>query len=218
MRHKGDLQRPVPVLRSFRPARAGTDAGRGVEETSGERLSYSGFRIPYGWFRRTSQLTLRGVFRAPNLLSDVYEAAPETKFLIVVRPPLGYIRSAHSRGVLQRGDGWDLFRLMPQHSAELPLAVRIAMHWQTINEYLLDFAEQHGCPVIIHQDWAQLIDRLPEWLGVGISDPRALVEYWATKPNMSIGTELPDGFDEPIIARITEPTMARAQRLSTSSI
>src|SRR5690349_20386510 len=52
-------------------------------------------------------------FRAPNLLSDIREVAPNTKFLVIVRRPDEYIRSAHIKGVLRRGDGWDQFRLMP---------------------------------------------------------------------------------------------------------
>jgi hypothetical protein len=99
-------------------------------------------------------------FRAANLLADVRAAAPHTRFLIVVRKPSDYIRSAHSKGVLRRGDGWDRFRLMPE-DAPAPLALRIASHWQTINAYLLDFAEQHRCPVVTHRDWIDLIDRLP---------------------------------------------------------
>ena len=94
-------------------------------------------------------------FRAPNLLANINAAAPHIRFLIVVRRPTDYVRSAHSRGVLRRGGGWDQFRLMPQHSTAASLAARIASHWQTINEYLLDFADRHGCPVVTHRDWGQ---------------------------------------------------------------
>lgn len=155
-------------------------------------------------------------FRAPNLLADVHAVAPNTKFLIAVRKPTEYIRSAHSRGVLRRGDGWDLFRLMPSENVSASLALRIASHWQTINQYLLDFADQHGCPVVTHRDWAQLLDRLPQWLGLRITDHRALTEYWATKPNVSVGSDLPDGFDEVAIDEITGPTWSRARRMSAS--
>ena len=95
---------------------------------------------------------------------------------------------------------------MPPRSSAASLAARIASHWQTINEYLLDFADRHGCPVVTHRDWGQLLDRLPQWLGVRITNHHALAEYWATKPNGSVGSDLPDGFDEGAITEVTDPT------------
>lgn len=155
-------------------------------------------------------------FRAPNLLRDIKEVAPATKFLIVVRTPAEYIRSAHSKGVLRKNDTWDRFRLMPPLPGKGTLAARIAMHWKTINDYLLDFAEHSEVPVVTHRDWFDLVDLLPHFLGVRITNSAAVSNYWNTRPNASIGRDLPDGFDNDVIGEITGSTWQRAQRMSAS--
>jgi hypothetical protein len=49
---------------------------------------------------------------------------------------------------------------------------------------------------------------------VRITDRRALTGFWATKPNLSTGSDLPDGFDEDAIDAITGSTWQRTQDLA----
>ncbi|WP_018428205.1 hypothetical protein [Hoeflea sp. 108] len=153
-------------------------------------------------------------FRAPNLLHDIREVAAQTRFLIVVRKPLEYVLSAHSKRVLSKGNYWDQYRLLPPGNEEFALAMRIALHWRTVNEYLVKFAEETSCPVVLHQDWANLLVSLPQFLGVTITDPISLKAYWSTRPNASISNAVPDGFAAETISNITNDVWRRAVHCS----
>lgn len=137
-------------------------------------------------------------FRTPNLLADVLAVAPTIPLLIIVRDPEGYVRSAHSRGVLGKGDLWDEYRLMPaEYDLAAPLALRIALHWQTVNRYLLDVAAQHDLTrVVLHQPLDPVIDDLCEFVGVQITDRENLRAGLASRPNQATTHDDPEGFQD----------------------
>lgn len=138
-------------------------------------------------------------FRGCTLLSDVAEAAPRARFLVLVRDPLEYVRSAHFMKVLNQGGSiWDTHRVMPHDDDQsLPLAVRLASHWMAVNRYLLDFAEQTVSPVhvALHGDLDANVDAWAQFAGVHIADRPGLSDVLSTKPNSSRTFEEPGGFD-----------------------
>jgi hypothetical protein len=157
-------------------------------------------------------------WRAQNLLDDVAEAAPRTRFLVLVRDPVEYVVSAHSKGVLTKGTHWDRLRLMPADDApDLPLALRIASHWQVVNEYLLDFASttRAAVEVAIFGPLDERIDGWMEHLGVTVHDRPGTSALLAERPNRSVDGTVPDGFDERLVRATTATTWDRAVRLAS---
>ncbi|MFK7898752.1 MAG: hypothetical protein AB8G23_23160 [Myxococcota bacterium] len=157
-------------------------------------------------------------FRAPNLLAEIYEAAPETRFLIIVRDPLGYIPSAHSKRVFRKHNDWDRWRIVPPATevdlAALSLAEKLAWHWMAVNSLLLDFAETSGAEVrvVLH---GELRERIGDWaifLGLKIVDPTGLAAFLTERPNASVSSERPEGFDADLLRTLTSPVWERAQR------
>jgi hypothetical protein len=144
--------------------------------------------------------------RTPNLLGDILSVAPATPLLVIVRDPKGYVRSAHSKHVLRKGDVWDKYRLMPaDYDSSAPLALRIALHWQTVNRYLLDIAAQHDLArVVLHQPLDAVIDDWTAFLGVRITNRLELCSSLESLPNMSTTHAEPQGFDA--VAALCEPT------------
>lgn len=158
-------------------------------------------------------------FRGATLLPDIEAAAPTARFLVLVRPPLDYVASAHARRVLERGDEWDRTRILPPGlAADTPLAERLAWHWNEVNRYLLEFAE--AAPGAARVGLVgRLEDQIGGWarfLGVEIRDAGGLASFLATKPNRSTPAGRPEGWDEPRLQAICEATWARASRLSSA--
>ena len=158
-------------------------------------------------------------FRAAPLLPDIRAAVPETRFLIIVRPPLEYVLSAHFMRVFRRGDEWDRSRIVPIDLSleQLSLAEKIAYHWLELNRYLLDFAEgsSETTRVALMRRLEDGVDDWAEHLGVTISDPTGLRALLATSPNASTTFEQPTGFDEERLSELCEPTWERAAALAS---
>lgn len=161
--------------------------------------------------------------RAPSLLFDFRAAAPAAPFLIIVREPLSYVRSAHAKGVLSKNNEWDATRIMPldarADAACAPLAERIAWHWVEVNRYLLEFAERSEgpCKVVTLESLEVAFPAWCDFLGVSVTDSRGLNAYLCTRPNASDDCRLPDGYIPQRLSELTEGTWARAVRLAEAS-
>jgi hypothetical protein len=155
-------------------------------------------------------------WRAPNLLSDVALHAPGCRFVVLVRPPDQYIRSAHFMRVMERGDEWDRMRLMPPFVDERwRLAHRLAYHWQTVNSYLLDFAMERRAPVIVvDRDLDLLVDRIAEAAGITLLNRAAVSEVLSQHHNRSTTSVVPPGADDREVERITAVTWELAHALA----
>ncbi len=159
-------------------------------------------------------------FRAPNLLSDVHNAVPNINILILIRHPLEYIISAHSKNVFRRNDVWDQTRIIPSFlNSEfhtLPLASKLAWHWVAINAYLLEFFETEfaNTRIAITKDLSNQINDIATFLGVKIQDPDGLKAFFSSRPNAATSQELPDGYNEQAILDITESIWSRALALA----
>ncbi len=171
------------------------------------------------FFREKSRQPYGESFRAPNLLPEIRAVAPQTRFLIIIRNPLQYVRSAHSMRVFRKGGEWDETRILPHGLGgsfdQLPLAEKIAWHWVALNRHLLDFAaaDHPGVKVAILRE---LETDLPQWadfLNVKIRDPDGLGRYLQKRPNAATSSELPNGFDENGLAAICRTEWERAQNL-----
>jgi hypothetical protein len=159
-------------------------------------------------------------FRAVALLPELRAAVPTARFLVLVRDPLAYVRSAHAKRVFRKRDSpFDRTRLMPEEVAAridaLPLAERIAWHWVALNRHCLDFAEAHpeACRVLLSERLEGRIPLLEECLGVRVDDPAALRAYLLERPNAGGSSELPEGYDEGRLLEITGAEWARARSL-----
>lgn len=156
-------------------------------------------------------------FRAPNLLEEVHAAAPGMRFLIIVRDPLEYARSAHSKRVFRKGNAWDRWRIVPPASRvrldDVSLAEKLVWHWVAVNELLLDFAETAGeaCRIMIH---TELGSNVPEWsdfLGLRIEDPEGLTAFLGERPNASTTHAFPEGYNMATLRELTASVWDRAQ-------
>lgn len=157
-------------------------------------------------------------FRAANLLPEIMEFAPRTRFLIMVRHPLEYVLSANYMRVFQRGDEWDQTRLMPLDVEfdQLPLASKIAWHWQSVNSYLLDFAASHSAMARVAV-LDRIEDSISDWasfLGIRITAPKVLEDVLLSRPNRSETKDQPEGFNEEALGAIVASVWARAQSMS----
>jgi hypothetical protein len=137
-------------------------------------------------------------FRTPNLVTDVLHRAPGSPLLVMVRDPEGYVLSAHARQVLSKDDQWDRYRLLPRRiDPSTPLAVKIALHWQTVNGYLLRAVDRHRpSRVVLFQPLDPVIDSWADFLGAGITDREGLRSYLTSHPNRSTSHDEPEGFDQ----------------------
>jgi hypothetical protein len=153
-------------------------------------------------------------FRTPNLVTDVLRRTPEAPLLVLVRDPEGYVRSAHSRQVLSKDDEWDRYRLLPRRvDPTTPLAVRIGLHWETVNGYLVRAVERSPHAAICRfQPLDPIVEELAEFLHVGITDREGLRGYLTTKPNRSTTFDEPEGFDQ--VADRFDPMWRRLQDLA----
>lgn len=154
--------------------------------------------------------------RTPNLLPGFLEAAPGAPLLVIVREPVEWVRSAHRRKVLRKGDEWDRYRLMPDHDrAEHPIAYRLAGHWCTVNRYLLRAAEGHRpSAVVLHQPMAPVVEEWAAFLGVELTDRAALGAYLDTRPNRSECGDEPEGIEQ--IERLCRRLWDEARALATT--
>ena len=172
------------------------------------------------WTRRLAAAPDRSglSWRAPNLLPIVRRARPDARVLVIVREPADYVLSAHAKRVLSKTGAYERFRLMPDDAADAPLAERIALHWCTVNTYLVDFAEQD--PRSRVATLGDLGETLPDWcefLGVTLTDPAALDTFLSARPNAATSREPPPGFDAARIAAVCGGVWERARRLSATA-
>jgi len=125
--------------------------------------------------------------RAAPLLPDFAQALPAARFVLLFRDPLGYLESAASRGVLARGDEWDLYRVMPLDVdlCDHNRAERIALHWDAVNRHLLAFArrEPQRCLGVVVRDLASQLAAIVDFAGWHIRDRQGLDELLAARPN-----------------------------------
>jgi hypothetical protein len=173
------------------------------------------------FFRERARAKYGESFRAPNLLPEIARAAPGTKFLILVRPPAEYVVSAHAKFVFRKPDDrWDTFRLLPDiepaEFGKMPLSDKIAWHWTAVNRYLLDFAESGAADVrvAVVADLQVQIRSLAEFLGAAIRDPEGLAAFLASRPNASMRSEPPGGYDPERILSICGGEWRRAEALA----
>jgi hypothetical protein len=177
-----------------------------------ERLDY---------FRARASERYGESFRAPNLLSDIADAVPQTRFLILIRDPLEYVVSAHSKNVFRKNDAFDRTRIVPlelgDNLASLPLAERIAWHWVAVNSYLLAFAENESAArVVIVRDIDSQIEGIVEHLRVRLTDREGLRVFLDSRPNRKEGAEAPEGMEQGRLALITDSVWKRAERNALS--
>ena len=155
--------------------------------------------------------------RTPNLLPELLTAVPGAPLLVIVRDPVGYVRSAHRRRVLRKGDEWDRYRLMPEgDDPERATSVRLAHHWCTVNRYLFAAVEGHApSAVVLHQPLGAVVESLARFLGVTVTDRNALSGFLATRPNASTVQEEPKGFEqvEPLCRDLWAEARELARRL-----
>lgn len=152
-------------------------------------------------------------WRAPNLLSEVAALAPQVRVLVVIREPTDYVLSSYRKGAF-RGEvsTYDKYRLLPPGSDTLPVALRIAAHWNQINDYMLDFAAVHPhAGVMKYQPMVPVLDSIADFLGVSITDRSGALAYLETRPNASPVDLVPDGFDAKAIAEMTASTWDRVR-------
>jgi len=156
-------------------------------------------------------------WRAPNLLPAVRRAAPDAPVLVIMRPVAEYVLSAHAKRVLSKNSPWDRFRLMPADPAvaAAPLAERIAWHWRTVNDYLLDFAAGDAATTVVLLDrpLEQAVDGWVAVLGASV-DRERMVAMLRTRPNAAPTRAAPPGYDVATLERIGAGTWERARRLS----
>lgn len=139
------------------------------------------------WFHEREGTGYGQTVRAAPLLEDLAEAVPTAHFLILVREPYSYVRSAMIRRVLLRGDEWDLYRVLPLDIdlTGLSRPEVIALHWCEVNRYLLDFSERHRdrSRVMILGDLGSQIFEIADYAGVSITDRNGLGNFLARRPN-----------------------------------
>jgi hypothetical protein len=179
------------------------------------------FQARMAFFRDRNREQYGESFRAPNLLPEILRVAPDTKFLILVRPPAEYVVSAHAKFVFRKpDDSWDRFRIIPEFPGktfdDLPLSDKIAWHWAAVNRYLLDFAEEQGpaVRVAVITDLQDQIRGFAGHLGVAIRDPEGLAAFLASRPNASDHSEFPAGYNAEKILSICGGEWRRAERLA----
>jgi hypothetical protein len=126
-------------------------------------------------------------FRSAPLLSEIAEALPLAKFLVIFRDPHDYLRSASSRGVLSRGDEWDSFRILPSGAtpSQFCRGELIALHWLEVNRYLLEFSSIYPqrTRMLVLQDLFAQFDEIVRFAGWHVSDAKALESYLKGRPN-----------------------------------
>lgn len=184
----------------------------------GESFRTPDYESKLALFRAKEHTAYGEAFRGCTLLPEIAEAAPGTRFLIVVRDPLGYIPSAHYMWVLRKpGTTWDGQRILPaDDTPHRPLALRLADHWDEVNRYLLDFAESTSASVkvVLHGPLDERVDDWADFAGVRFIDRAAVSARLDQQLNSSTTFELPDGFDPVTIRARTRLQWERAQRLA----
>jgi len=152
--------------------------------------------LPYGTpllehqlsaLRERADLHYGQTVRVAPLLGVFADALPTARFVLLFREPDAYVRSAASRGVLQRGDEWDLYRVMPLDVdlADFSRAERIALHWDALNRYQLAFARSlpdRTLPVVVG-DLAADMPRIAAFAGWEIQDEAGAIQLLASRPN-----------------------------------
>jgi len=139
------------------------------------------------WFRQREHARYGQTVRAAPLLDDLAEAAPTARFLLLVREPYSYVRSAMTRRVLLRGDEWDLYRILPL-GVDLTGLSRpevIALHWREVNRYLLDFWTRHRdrSRMMVLGDLGSQMLEIAEYAGSRVTNPAGLADFLARSPN-----------------------------------
>jgi hypothetical protein len=147
------------------------------------------FQSRLAWLREREEARYGQTIRAAPLLDDLAEALPTARFVLLVREPYSYVRSAMSRRVLLRGDEWDLYRVLPLDLdlTGLSRPEVIALHWREVNRYLLDFAarHRHRSRLMILGDLRRQIVEIAEFGGASVTDPAGLDDFLARRPNQA---------------------------------
>jgi len=141
-------------------------------------------------------------FRAVPLLDEFATQLPDARFVLLFRDPFGYLKSAASRGVLARGDEWDLYRVLPTEVdlSRLNRAERILLHWDSINRHLLRFAARwpERTLAVDVQNLATDLPRIAEFANWQVSDRVGVEQLLATKPNAGGTGGFPPEEDTPV--------------------
>jgi hypothetical protein len=150
--------------------------------------------------------------RVAPLLDAFADAIPSARFVLLFRDPDDYVRSAASRGVLRRGDEWDLYRVLPLDVdlADFSRAERIALHWDAVNRHLLDFAQRRPervLPIVVG-DLDADIQRIAAFAGWALRDRDGLSAFLSSRPNS--GGVADYALGEAEAASVRDPVRARA--------
>lgn len=178
------------------------------------------FEERMAFFRQKASQKYGESFRAQNLLDEILEAAPNTRFLLIFRNPLEYIVSAHSKKVFRKNDEFDQNRIVPLEIEEeldqLTIAEKIAQHWICMNQYLVNFAVEYpeNSKVIILDDLSKQIKPIAKYLGVSLKRPFRLRRFLGTRPNAATSYDSPPGYDEPYLLSLTENLWSEINKLA----
>ena len=164
---------------------------------TGEEYRSETYRERLAFFQKRDGTPYGQSFRAPTLLDDVAGAAPQARFLVLVRHPLEYVVSAHFMRVLRRGDEWDELRIMPPGADGLPLAERLLAHWLEVNRYLIDFVKRNPARarLTVVERLEEKIVPLADYLDVRIERPAELRNLLTARPNASEVREPLEGME-----------------------
>ncbi len=172
-------------------------------KSRGEPYITDAFRHRMAFFQLKMNQAYGESFRAFNLLEDIYDEAPATKFLLLVRRPVEYVVSAYNKGVMIRGgDEWERYRVhpkVPQYD-EMPVYLRLAHYWRLLNAEMLSeissLPQGRAMVTIVRDDISDSVLAICEFLGVRVRDKQGLMWYLAGRPNRSARLDLPPGFSE----------------------
>lgn len=139
------------------------------------------------FFRERLGAAYGQTLRAAPLLPEFARELASARFVLLFRNPGDYVRSAASRGVLARGDEWDLYRVMPLDVdlSDLSRANRIALHWFAVNTHLVSFAKtyrERTLPLVVERLEDEL-DLIVSFAGWCVHDRQGLSRHLASRPN-----------------------------------
>jgi hypothetical protein len=156
----------------------------GYRKHNGRRYRSLTFRRRMRFFAARDGTPYGQSFRSAPLVHDVAQVAPTARFLVLLRDPDDYLRSAHSRGVLSKGGRWDATRIMPPGTEGRALVDQLGLHWLEVNRYLIDFHRSTDRSVLhVMRDLRPEVAGIAASLGVTITDPAGLDDFLSGTPN-----------------------------------
>jgi len=135
--------------------------------------------------RRRRHLPYGQSLRCAPLVDPLMRITGSSRLVILCRAPDEYVQSAHSRGVMRRGDDYDRWRILAadldcQNTEDL-----IGSHYVAVNRHLLAVRERFPdrTMVCVADDLERRIDGIAAFVGASIADPLGIREHLAARPN-----------------------------------